>query len=293
MAEMPPFPPLSPSRARDRFLVRDDQWDERFKPGFDQFIIASFAYARPVIKLPVPPARTGNHALFLVEGGAVELTIGHHAHTLGAGSLVLIPAMQIFAINDIRADTAGYMCFFSADMLLTAADTTGTRLVLSPTQLSFLLPLFGRLLIEYAESGGSRTDLIRPYLRVILAELDRIRASTATPPIDAGDRLVQGFMGLLDKHSREKSQVNQYADLLSISPNHLNKIVKARTGQSPSVWIDKRRVLEAKVLLYQSALSIGQIAAELGFSDQANFGKVFRRHAAVSPSAFRKLIDSD
>ena len=90
------FAVLSPGLARERFLLRDESWEMRFRPDFNQFIISTFEYARPVIKLPIPPARTENHALFLITGGEVGLTIGHQAYVLTAGDLVIIPALQIF-----------------------------------------------------------------------------------------------------------------------------------------------------------------------------------------------------
>jgi AraC-like DNA-binding protein len=100
-------------------------------------------------------------------------------------------------------------------------------------------------------------------------------------------------MDMLTKHIRQKRLVADYADLLSISPNHLNKVIRTRTGKSPSVWIDERIVLEAKVLLFQSNLTVAQIAADLGFDDQSNFGKLFRKHAGTSPANFRKLIGTN
>ena len=301
------FATLSPNLARERFLVRDDSWETRFRPNFNQFIIAPFAYARPVIKLPIPPARTENHALFLLTGGAVEKTIGHQAYTLSAHDLVVIPALQIFSLATIRSDTTGYMCFFSNETLIGATNdtdfdflklTNNPFIALSATQTGFLTNIFERLTMEYAESGASRTDLIRPYLLALLAEINRAYVGTTPARTDASDRLMQGFMNLLNIHIRQKHQVAQYADLLNVSPNHLNKVIKARTGRSPSVWIDERRVLEAKVWLFQSTLTIGQIATELGFDDQSNFGKLFRKYARVSPSQFRSryagpMIDLD
>lgn len=291
-----PFPILSPGLARERFLVRDDSWETRFRPNFNQFIIASLEYTRSVIKLPVPPARTENHALFLLTGGEVEITIGHRAYTLTARDLVIIPALQIFSLVTIRDDTTGFMCFFSNETLSGAMNdadfdflklTSNSLIALSATQIGFLINIFERLVIEYAESGASRTDLIRPYLLALLAEIDRAYVGTTPAKTDASDRLVQGFMDLLTVHIRQKYQVAQYADLLNVSPNHFNKAIKARTGKSPSVWIDERRVLEAKVWLFQSTLTIGQIATELGFDDQSNFGKLFRKYAHVSPTRFR------
>ena len=306
------FPPITPGGASHRFLIRDERWDERFKPGFDQFIVASLAFARPVIKLPVPPARTSNHALFLLTGGTIDLTVGHQGYVVGPQQLAVIPAMQIFSINDISPDAAGFMCFISREMLAEATQKTvaffqltGQPVVdLTPAQTDYINAIFARLLAEYAESGGSRTDIIWPYLQALMAELSRAYAGALRAKSDAdqgndqfGERLVQEFMDRLNDPAHYvpplAKPVSQFADWLNVSTNHLNKVVKASTGQSPSVWVDKRRMLEAKVLLYQSTLSIGQIALELGFGDQASFGKFFRRHAHVSPSAFRRMIDSD
>ena len=290
------FAVLSPGLARERFLLRDESWEMRFRPDFNQFIISTFEYARPVIKLPIPPARTENHALFLITDGEVGLTIGHQAYVLTAGDLVIIPALQIFSLMAIRDDTTGFMCFLSYDMLLSATNdiefdflklTSNSLIALSVVQIGFLTNIFDRLLIEYTESGASRTDLIRPYLLALLTEINRVYVGKVPAQIDAGDRLVQRFMTLLTKHIRQTHGVAQYAELLNVSPNHLNKVIKAQTGQSPSVWIDERRVLEAKVWLFQSTLSIGAIAAELGFGDQSSFGKLFRKYAHVSPSHFR------
>lgn len=92
-----PFPLLSPDMARERFLVRDESWEMRFRPDFNQFIVATIEFARPVIKLPVPPARTANHALFLLTDGRLDLTVGHGTYALTAGNLVVVPALQIFS----------------------------------------------------------------------------------------------------------------------------------------------------------------------------------------------------
>lgn len=296
------FPPVSPDAAQERFLERDAHWNERFRPDFNQFIVAPLAYARPVIKLPVPAARTGNHALFLLTGGSVSLTVGHQAVTVHTGQLAFIPAMQIFAIPDISPDATGYLCFMSQERLASATHGTAYAFLkltshplidLSDRQQGYIDAILHRLTIEYGESGASHTDLIDPYLQALMAELNRAYAGTVPARTDAGDRLVQGFMDLLNAHDNHRTRVSDYADQLNVSPNHLNKVIRARTRQSPSVWIDKRRVLEAKVLLYQSSMTVGQIAAELGFSDQAAFGKLFRRYTQTSPLAFRKMIGQD
>ena len=296
------FPAISPEMARERFLIKNESWTERFKDNFNQFIVAPLEYSWPVIKLPLPPSRTSNHALILVTGGQVEATIGHQAYMLLAQDLVIVPALQIFTIDAIREDTVGFLCFFNQELLLgTASDTdfgflklTGNPLVsLSARQTKFINNIFERLTIDYTENGSTKTDLILPYLVALLNEINRVYVGSTVSTTDAGDRLVQRFMDLLTTQVRGNRLVSYYADQLNITPNHLNKVIKARTEKSPSVWVDERIVLEAKVLLFQSNLTVAQIADELGYDDQSNFGKLFRKYTQTSPAAFRKMIDSD
>ena len=296
------FPLLIPSTARQQFLIRDESWETRFMPGFDRFIIASLEYARPVIKLPMLPGRTGNHAFFFVRTGEIQARVGHWAGTLTHNSMVIVPATQIFSLESIRDDTIGFMCFVSPEFLATAAGTvrydflklTNTPLIpLAETQVSSINHLFSRLADEYFAHGTTKTDLLYPYLQTLLAELNRAYTGTAFLNQNPANWLVQRFMDLLTTHARQSRSVGQYADWLNVSANHLNKVIRTQTGQSPSVWLAGQVVLEAKVMLFQSDLTVAQIASELGFADQTNFGKVFRRHTGSSPTAFRKMINSD
>ncbi|GAB2545352.1 helix-turn-helix domain-containing protein [Spirosoma aerophilum] len=289
------FPAIDPAMARERFLVKDELWAERFKANFNLFIVAPLAYSRPVIKLPLPPSRTSNHALILVTGGQVDIGVGHQAYAVKEQELVVVPALQIFTIQAIREDTTGFLCFFSPEIIRHGThDTdfdflklTGNPFVsLSVQQTHFVRTLFDRLTIEYTENGAVRMDLIKPYLIALLSEINRAYVFTS-PKTDAGDRLVQGFIDLVSTQVRIQRQVSYYASQLNVSSNHLNKVIKSRTGKSPSVWIDERIVLEAKVLLFQSSLTITQIADELGFDDSSGFGKLFRKYVQASPSDFR------
>ena len=290
------FPAISPEMARERFLIQNESWPERFKPNFNQFIIAPLAYSRPVIRLPLPPSRTSNHVLVLVTAGQVDLTVGHQSYALNAQELVVVPALQIFTILAIEEEATGFLCFFSPELLLTQANDTdfaflkltgNPRVSLSIQQTNFIHTILDRLALEYTENGAVKTDLIRPYLSALLAEINRVYEGTVTAKIDAGDRLVQRFIDLLATQVRQTRLTNRYAEQLHVSPNHLNKVVKSRTGKSPSVWIDERVILEAKVLLFQSDLTISQIAHEMGFEDASGFGKLFKKYTQTSPTDFR------
>ncbi|WP_080057983.1 AraC family transcriptional regulator [Spirosoma aerolatum] len=294
------FPAISPAMARELFLIRDASWGERFKENFNQFIIAPLEYSWPVIKLPLPPSRTSNHALIMVEHGEVNITVGHQAYTLRSKELVIVPALQIFTLHSIRPDSIGFMSFISQELLLGATSefdflklTGNPHINLSDQQAQFVSTLLHRLVIDYQENGATKPELIRPYLLALFAEIDRAYVGPMATKTDVGERLVQRFMDLLTMRIRQTRLASQYADWLAVSPNHLNKVVKHRTGQSPSVWIDERVVLEAKVLLVQTELTVAQIAHEMGFPDQSTFGKLFRKYTELSPTQFRsQFVDA-
>ena len=60
-------------------------------------------------------------------------------------------------------------------------------------------------------------------------------------------------------------------------------------GTSYQAVVDKLRFSRAKLLLMNPDRSVGNIARSLGFSSQANFTRMFRRIAGLSPRQFRRI----
>ena len=59
------------------------------------------------------------------------------------------------------------------------------------------------------------------------------------------------------------------------------------SGKTAARWIDESVILEAKALLKYSGMSIQEIAYHLNFSTQSFFGKYFKSHTGMTPSAYR------
>jgi AraC-like DNA-binding protein len=96
-----------------------------------------------------------------------------------------------------------------------------------------------------------------------------------------------GFIKLLTQHFREERSVQYYADALFVTPKHLSKTVKEITGKTCGELIDEMVIAEAKILLSNSAASVGRIADELHFSDQFFFSKFFKSHTGLTPSEYK------
>ena len=85
--------------------------------------------------------------------------------------------------------------------------------------------------------------------------------------------------------------VSEFADRLSVTPNHLNKSIKSVTGHSASHLINKIKVTEAKYLLMIANNTVSDVAERLGFSDISYFSRFFKKMEAVTPNEYRKKID--
>ena len=99
------------------------------------------------------------------------------------------------------------------------------------------------------------------------------------------------FMSLLDTHINEHRDVLFYADKLCITPRYLRKITMENVlSESPKAIIDKRLIVEIKVLLQSTELSIQEIADRLNFPDQSYLSRYFKMNCGITPSEYRNDI---
>jgi AraC family transcriptional activator of pobA len=288
---------------RDRFMQQEQALSDILKTDFGKFFIVRVEDMLRLIKLPVPPARSTAHTLIYLTSGEANMTIGSESHTIYANECLIVPATQVFSFRH-RDINNGYLCHFRDDSVLGKFSKnallrdfeflqpwSAPRITLDPETSQHVEHLFKRLLNEYSRNGLAHMDIIQSNFIAVLCEINQARVNvSAGKPSQAG-HLTNRFRALLFTHSKSHHRVGDYADLLNISANHLNKSVKAVTGKSPTKWIDEALVLEAKVLLYQSNLSVSEIAAEVGLYDPSYFSRLFKKQEGVTPLQFRKRIE--
>ena len=81
--------------------------------------------------------------------------------------------------------------------------------------------------------------------------------------------------------------VQYIAQTLNVSPNYLSALLKSLTGQSTQQHIHDKLIEKAKEKLSTTALSVGEIAYQLGFEHPQSFSKLFKTKTKLSPLEFR------
>lgn len=223
---------------------------------------------------------------------------GLETYSVESSSMFFVPAGQITTIESVSRNAKGFYCHFDTSMLIERfanlqlveefaflRTTVNPVMPLPAKTISRLVYLFERINEEQASTMAE--GIIQSYLLTIFFEVKQYHLPgvyTATSP---AQRLNEKFKQLVTSDFKSRKTVAEYAHLLSVTPNHLNKSVKSASGKSPSVWIDESIILEAKVLLYQSGLTVAEISYEMGLDDPSYFGRLFKKYTGMTPTEFR------
>jgi len=104
---------------------------------------------------------------------------------------------------------------------------------------------------------------------------------------DSINKVVSRFVDDVFDRSQHIMPIADYAARYGVTPNHLNKVVRTKTGKTASDWVRISRVNYAKYLLHETNLTIVEVAERVGMLDQSYFSRFFRQYVGVTPTAYK------
>jgi AraC family transcriptional regulator len=75
-----------------------------------------------------------------------------------------------------------------------------------------------------------------------------------------------------------------------LSVSYFSHAFRRTLGVAPHKWLTEQRVVLSKEKLRDDGLSLSDVAAECGFSDQSHLARHFQRIVGVSPGAWRRAL---
>lgn len=293
-------PILSLSEKEKRFFETSFKWELHSRNLHKQFHINKLEGVIEHMNFPLPPHRqTVNDFVFLTNGTSTR-SKGLDKYFFSADTFFFLPAYQISTHELMSADAKGYYCHFDNEIFnckwlkpdilteFTFLQFIGNPLItIDNDTRKHLLNLLERLESEYEHNADYNLDVIRVNLLALLMEVKRF-AKQEKVTENAALRIAQQYKNKLSRYIYEKSTVAEYAAMLSVSPNHLNKCVKAATGKSAQELLGEMVLLEAKVLLRQTSLTVNEIAWKIGKEDPSDFIRFFKSKTGQTPTEYRK-----
>lgn len=113
-------------------------------------------------------------------------------------------------------------------------------------------------------------------------------ASAKKPEID----FLEGFRGLLLQNvDKQKLNSRTAADLVAMPVRKLARRLGV-LGTDISSELGRAKMLYSKEQLQSTDRSIEEVSAAIGYTDPANFSRAFRRETGLSPTSYRKTVNS-
>ncbi|MEO6174733.1 MAG: helix-turn-helix domain-containing protein [Flavobacterium circumlabens] len=287
---------------REKFIGSENPLQQLFKSNSDHFFCLKLEEIMQ-LQYPVPPSKHVCHTLLFITSGIHIINLGFEEYKTLPCEIIVVPAGQIFSIEDINSNYQGYICQVHPDILISKYGNRETlhdfdflkiwgnpKISVPEKDFPFITNLLNRLEAEYLKTETVNLDLIQSYLMALFCEMN-INAIKTYKNTAAAHVISARFRELIYAGIKTNHQVNYYADQLNITPNHLNKSVKSTTGKSAAKWIEETILLEAKYLLFQTTLSISEISMQVGHEDHSYFSRFFKKHEGITPIQYRKLID--
>ena len=101
------------------------------------------------------------------------------------------------------------------------------------------------------------------------------------------DALVHRAQQWLQGNMSRNLRISELADALSVSDRTLVRHFRSVLDQTPLAYLQDVRLEAARALLDTSSHSVEAIAAQVGYSDNSSFTRLFRKRIGMSPGAYR------
>ncbi|PWT96757.1 MAG: AraC family transcriptional regulator [Bacteroidetes bacterium] len=232
-----------------------------------------------------------------------ECTVNTKRRVIDNTDFILCLGKNITQPFIVKTDTKGFSISFSADFF-TAGEfemdiecqsnilhlfSSLTEFELDRDSANELKDVFSRMHKEHENLFPFKSEIIKRYLKIFLIYLSRcVHTDTRVVQQTRNMKLAEQFMRSVEQNYKMKRMVADYADLLFVSPNYLNEVIKKMTGISAGHHIRNRVVMEAKRIAATTDYTMKEIAYYLGFDDTAHFSKFFKTTSGNNFTEFKK-----
>ena len=254
------------------------------------------------IILPGEAKRLGCFIFAFCDKGSVNYEIDTMPQKVEAGHCIIMCSGQMLQKVELSADCQGRMVFMSPQYVQEVL--TGMHDLSSIFLFSRLHPVFSMnreearsilgfyLLIRQKVGEAThrfRKDTVKALLQAFLYDAGNIFWKVFNNEDEKNTRneeIFMQFIELVEKHFKTERRVTWYALQMHITPKYLSETIRKVSRQTPGEWIDSYVMLELRVLLRTSLLSIKEIAEQMHFPNQSFLGKYFKQHAGMSPKQY-------
>ena len=150
------------------------------------------------------------------------------------------------------------------------------------------------------DTSAQTSNYVERYMNMELWEKMELRGAMlmimshfireAKPHIWTSDERMKQVLRYIHEHIADRIDVEDLADMASITKTYFIRLFKQEFGLSPVQYINLKKVERAQLLLYTTDCSVKEVAYKLGFSDHSYFIRLFHKVAGITPQEYRRQL---
>jgi AraC-like DNA-binding protein len=235
----------------------------------------------------------GSHRLWYIIQGEVVVQSKKFRYRCGMGELMLLPPSDgMEFINSGDSNLLMYSNIFKAKnrMGIELHTLLGGQVIYEVDDSKFLLSTLNQMHDEFRHGRVGYQLMIKSKLLELLATIVRSehdRQVQSAPAHNAELTRLWPLVRYIEENSSNYPNIPDMARILSISEVHLRRLFRKHLSVSPNHFVIGIKMNQAKKMLLETVLPVGDIAYQLGYQNQNYFTKVFRRYHGHTPRECR------
>lgn len=278
--------------------------EEIFRIDIDERL-KDFGASGMLLSLNLPDIGERDIRNFYILGGMViclcrryegSIYIDGKEHKLGESSIAILPEKHLVRFTEsIKVETIQFIAV-TTDYILNMPSPIDTSIFsysryipvmqVSDSKFDDFQSYFRFLYKESNEKSTYQDEILRSILYALILEITgeydaqyNLNTGAEIKSHDVSDK----FFHLLAVYYKENRTVQFYADKLNITSKYLTTAIKKTTGRPVLEWLHEAVLIEAKMLLKTTDLTVQEISDRLNFSSPSAFVQFFKKHTGTTP----------
>ena len=143
------------------------------------------------------------------------------------------------------------------------------------------------MLAEHKSKMAEWESIVDSYFNILITKM--MRKTSIGMKKEDFDGMWQELSEYIDENLASDLTLASLAARYFYNPSYFSRIFKEKFQYSFVEYVNRKRIDHALELLCESALSVEDISARVGFSDRSNFYHAFAKYVGSTPSEFRNI----
>lgn len=133
------------------------------------------------------------------------------------------------------------------------------------------------------QTVGEMRSQLYDMLELLCGYVNNNREYCSNPLIDKVMKYVNEY------YQDENLNISMIGEAFSMTPSYVSKLFKDLAGESLLDYINKTRLVQAKLLLIDGKYTVSEISLKVGYNDVNTFHRIFKKFEGITPGRYREV----